>query len=277
MGTVVRVPGTPLQRRGSLPCGETYPTFLKVPIAFNRAIRNVKGADIAHSLTLEMFFMKYQAIAALLLGCSSGFAAEFTALNNATKITLADACGSSLCNATIKARIKSTGVFSITGAEAAGFNADTVVKVEGAYTYLEFRIGDDPNYQLGDTSANIAATVNSSSGPIPSSLKISWANNKVVFTSSAAGKSAGTAPHPDSSSVGISPEKASEQKDHYGEPFVPFNFFAENSGTEFIHASARIYGAIRIAEIVQTDLAGTVTKTVQINVKSQAFTNVVLP
>lgn len=209
------------------------------------------------------------AAAILLVALASGsFAATPLRLNGTADVSLSEGCTSVACSESFYINSSFSSESTLSPGEAAGFNANSVVKInDNIIGERSFRVGDAANYREGDTSLVYTGEV---AGPSASLLNLrvqmSWAGGKLTVNHSLKGKGLIVQAHP----TVISAFNGKKEKSHRI-PMIPYQIVAENEGTSFMSIFAGMTGDLRRFTRVDIKAAGEAVETMGLKFKVKDF------
>ena len=90
---------------------------------------------------------------------TQGFTAEINQTTVDFQQSITAQCKNGTCSSFLKGSIAVTAGLSLSEIEADGLNDTTTVTLNVDGTIIDIQLGDDPNFQNGDTSANVTAPV----------------------------------------------------------------------------------------------------------------------
>lgn len=175
------------------------------------------------------------AVTGFLLAVSVCDAASITKGKISHKLSEKETCAGGNCGATVKASLSTSIEASLNPAEADGFGPDTTV--QGTFPmgpYTSFKLTDDPNYQPGDTSVNIAGTVSFNNIAWTRDISLDWADGTLKLNAKVTASPTLGNQLPLYGGMGKTKSKLA-----YPSPVV-VSLIADNGGTEFLNLRGAI-------------------------------------
>jgi hypothetical protein len=208
-------------------------------------------------------------LAALSIAAPS-YAASTVEASMASSTKLKMPCLDNFCTGPIKLSQKLAHTIAISEAEEDQLDADTSITLLGMSLLgsipIDVRIGEDPNFQPGDTSANIQKTISVASIPEPIdmhiSAKISWKDGELDIQASS--QITGIL-----STSGISfAEKTRQVKD---DVTAPLQTTIQDPGLATINVTAQLLVDISLLEAIQLKSDGAGSIRIGVSIKSNGL------